>query len=190
MTSRDGSRTDAEAARSVAVRQAGITDAATLAELGARTFRDAFAAYNTATDLAGHLANTYGVAHQHRELADPAVVTLLAERSGVSVGYALLRRGAAPDCVTGPVPFEVARLYAEQAELGRGVGPALMREVLAVAERLGAQTLWLSTWERNPRALRFYAKHGFQIVGSRVFLVGTDAQRDYVLARPVVMTGD
>ena len=39
--------------------------------------------------------------------------------------------------------------------------------------------------ERNPRAISFYEKGGFRTVGSHTFLLGTDEQRDIVMARPL-----
>ena len=41
--------------------------------------------------------------------------------------------------------------------------------------------MWLGVWERNPRAIAFYIKSGFVVVGSHVFIVGNDRQTDLVL---------
>jgi len=40
-------------------------------------------------------------------------------------------------------------------------------------------------WERNWRAQAFYRKFGFIEAGDHVFMLGTDAQRDIILVRPV-----
>jgi GNAT superfamily N-acetyltransferase len=48
-----------------------------------------------------------------------------------------------------------------------------------------AQTMWLGVWERNPRAVAFYRKYGFTRVGEHTFMLGADAQTDWVLARPL-----
>jgi ribosomal protein S18 acetylase RimI-like enzyme len=45
----------------------------------------------------------------------------------------------------------------------------------------GASVLWLGVWERNPRAIRFYEKCGFRDVGSQIFVLGADRQRDRVM---------
>jgi ribosomal protein S18 acetylase RimI-like enzyme len=58
-----------------------------------------------------------------------------------------------------------------------------MHAVDAEARARGAQTLWLGVWERNHRAQRFYAKHGFVDVGSHDFLVGKDRQTDRIMVR-------
>ncbi len=167
------------------IRLARADDAAALAELAERTFRDAFGADNRPDDLALHLASAYGTAQQAREIADPAMITLVGEHDGTLVAYAQLRRGTPPACVTGPAPIEVMRFYVAAAWHGRGVAQRLMTEVVDAAKRANAQTLWLGVWERNPRAIAFYVKAGYRDVGSQVFVVGTDPQADRVLMRPV-----
>ena len=60
-----------------------------------------------------------------------------------------------------------------------------MRRVDAEAQRANARTLWLGVWERNERANAFYRKCNFVDVGAHVFMVGSDAQTDRILVRPV-----
>jgi ribosomal protein S18 acetylase RimI-like enzyme len=58
-----------------------------------------------------------------------------------------------------------------------------MDAALDAARARGAQTMWLGVWERNPRAVAFYSKYGFTRVGEHTFMLGADAQTDWVLAR-------
>ena len=53
-------------------------------------------------------------------------------------------------------------------------------------EDMDLQTWFGLAMERNPRAIAFYEKFDFREVGEHVFRVGTDPQRDIVMARPVV----
>jgi diamine N-acetyltransferase len=158
-------------------------DAAALAELAARTFRETFAAENRPEDMALYLAQSYGPSQQGRELVDPTIATLLVEADGQLAGYAQLRSGPAPECVTGVAPLELWRFYIDQPWQGRGLAQALMQRAVLEAGQRGARTLWLGVWERNGRAQAFYRKCGFVDVGSHVFMVGTDAQTDRVLVR-------
>lgn len=48
---------------------------------------------------------------------------------------------------------------------------------------LGRRTTWLGVWERNDRAIRFYARHGYERCGEHVFQLGDDAQTDYIMQR-------
>ena len=54
------------------IRQATASDAALMAELGARTFSETFAADNTPEDMAAYLAASFSPEQQAAELADPA----------------------------------------------------------------------------------------------------------------------
>jgi ribosomal protein S18 acetylase RimI-like enzyme len=56
-----------------------------------------------------------------------------------------------------------------------------MAAARAAAREFGGQHLWLSVWERNPRALSFYKKEDFVDVGSADFYVGSDRQTDRIL---------
>lgn len=153
--------------------------------MAARTFRETFAANNRPEDIAVHTAHAYGTSQQERELLDSNIATLLVEVDGQLAGYAQLRSGAPPACVTGEEPVELWRFYIAQPWHGQGVAQALMRKVEMDAYRRGGRTLWLGVWERNERAKAFYYKNGFMDVGSQVFMVGTDAQTDRILARPL-----
>lgn len=164
------------------IRLAGAADAAPLAALAARTFREAFAADNTPENMAAYLKRTYGFSQQAEEIADSAITTLLAEMEGRTVGFAQLRAGPPPPCVTGPQPVELWRFYVDRPWHGRGVAQALMAAARAEAVRRGARTLWLGVWERNQRARAFYRKCGFLDVGSQPFILGGDRQIDSVMA--------
>jgi ribosomal protein S18 acetylase RimI-like enzyme len=176
---------------SLTIRVATPSDAAPLAELAARTFRDTFAADNDPEDLALHLATAYGAAQQASEIVDSSIMTLLVDADEQLAGYAQLRRGPTPACVTGSRPIELWRFYVAREWQGRGIAQALMRAVDRAAQRAEARTLWLGVWERNDRAKAFYRKCNFVDVGSQVFTVGSDAQTDRILVRPVVsVSGD
>ena len=173
------------------VRSALPSDAATLAALGERTFRDTFQASNNAHDMDMYVALAFGLRQQSAELSDPRVTCLVAESAEPSgrhpIGYAVLRQvtDETPPSVTGPAPIELARLYVDRGWHGRGVGAALMRHVLDAARERGARTLWLGVWEQNAVARAFYARWGFGEVGEHDFLLGGDLQRDLLLARAV-----
>lgn len=167
------------------IRRGTAADAAILAALARDTFFETFASTNDPADMALHLQRAYGLEQQTAELTDPRVMTLLVEEGDQAVAYAQLRTGGEPDCITGPRPMELWRFYVDRNWHGKGVAQALMDRVVIEAGHAGAQTLWLGVWERNPRALAFYAKCGFADVGEHVFLFGTDPQTDRVMARPI-----
>jgi ribosomal protein S18 acetylase RimI-like enzyme len=174
----------------IQIRPASIADAAALSQLGAMTFRETFEGENTPEDMARYLAEAFSPGQQAAEIADPASTVLVAERHAGSdeaelIGYAHLVSGPTPEAIVGPEPLELKRLYVARAWHGRHVAQALMDAAIDAARARGAQTLWLGVWERNPRAVAFYAKYGFARVGEHTFRLGADSQTDWLLSRPL-----
>jgi len=169
----------------ITIRRGSVTDAAELAAFAARTFKEAFSADNNPDDLRAHLANTYSLAQQAAELADPLVVTILARLNGKLVAYAQVRRNTPPLCVTHDAPIELHRFYVDQRAHGSGLASKLMQVVHQAAREFQGRHIWLGVWERNPRAIAFYEKEMFVDVGSTFYMVGPDKQIDRVLVADV-----
>ena len=170
----------------VSIRLAGVEDAAALAAFGREQFAVTFGPDNDADDLAAYLDQHFGEQVQRDELADPRVRVFVAEVQGQWAGYTLSStRVAAPTGVLGTLPWQIERFYVDRAWHGQGLSDALMDVTLDAIARDDAQVVWLSVWERNTRALRFYARRGFVDVGRTTFQLGRDLQTDHVLARPV-----
>lgn len=170
----------------ITIRPGAPGDADALAEIAARTFRDTFSANTHPDDMAVYVAEAYGPVQQGRELANPDTSTLLVHAGDQLAGYAQLRRGTPPACVTGDAPIELWRFYTSREWHGRGIAQQLMDAVEAEARRTNAVTLWLGVWERNERAKAFYRKCGFADVGSHIFLVGSDPQTDRIMTKSMI----
>ncbi len=147
-----------------------MDDAAALAALGERTFRETFEAHNRAEDMDAYVQRTYAEAMQRLEIADPGLVTLVVEEEGELLAFALVR-------MTLP-NVELTRFYVDRRRHGQGVAQSLMKAVIDTARSSGARRLWLGVWEHNARAIAFYVKCGFRDCGSHPFLLGNDLQTD------------
>lgn len=166
------------------LRPAGPADAAELSALAERTFRDTFATLNTAEDMDLHCASSYSPARQAAEIDDADMETVVAEAEGRLVAFAQVHRRAEPPASLPPCrSIELRRFYVERGFHGTGLADALMARVFEGARAAGAEAVWLGVFEQNPRAIRFYERCGYAAVGSQVFVVGSDPQRDLVMLR-------
>ncbi len=163
------------------IRYGTTDDAEMLSELGARTFFDTFAKDNTPENMAVHLKKSFAPEIQLAELSDPDNIFLIVEDDGKPVGYAQLTLVSQEEFLTGTNPLEIRRIYASQEYLGKGVGKELMQAAIREAKQRGCDSVWLGVWEKNPRAIEFYKKWGFKEVGTHIFSVGDDPQRDFVM---------
>jgi len=173
----------------IRIRRAEEDDALELSVLAERTFRAAFAESNTAENMQLHCASKYGHALQLAEIRESRRETWVAEADAGLVAYVQLRFDATSPMISGERPVEIQRFYVNASHHGAGLAHQLMAHVVARAEAAGSEVLWLGVWERNPKALAFYRKWGFDVVADHVFTVGNDPQRDLIMRRDVFVTG-
>jgi ribosomal protein S18 acetylase RimI-like enzyme len=165
-----------------ALRLALPGDAPSLAILAERTFRDTFGARNSPENMDLHCERVFGPDIQLREILDRGRVTTLVDEAGALVGFSQLRLSNPSPAVTANRPAELNRIYVAAEWQGRGVAHSLMERARADAARAGCDALWLGVWEHNPKAMAFYRKHGFAIVGTSAFLLGHERQRDLIMS--------
>lgn len=171
----------------IKIRFATIEGARMLAEIGRKSFYDAFAddPRNASDDMEIFMNQSFGTEIQANELADPQIVYLIAESEGKTAGYAKLQRDAKEEMISGDRCIEIARFYLLNEFIGRGVAGKLMQAVLDYASENGFETIWLGVWEFNYRAQAFYKKYNFEHAGEHIFQLGNDPQTDWVWQRKV-----
>ena len=172
------------------VRRAQADDGGLVARMGARMFRDAFGPDNRREDMEMYIRANFSDTKIRSELAEPDSRFLILEADGHPKGYARLAVSRPPDCVQGLDPLELVRLYVDLAVAGSGHGSVLMDACCGEALGLGRGSIWLGVWEENARAIRFYRKQGFEHVGSRPFVLGTDVQQDWIMERILTPRGN
>ncbi len=169
----------------VLVRRAVPDDAIRFATLCVSTFRETYLGACDPAEVERHIATHFTDERIAAELVDQGASILVAAEGDQLVGYAVLRPASTTACVTGPHPVELARLYVERDRFGTGVGASLMRACHQEAARRGGETIWLSVWDQNARALAFYRKCGFRLVGTMPFDFGGTIYEDLVMEQPV-----
>ena len=82
--------------------------------------------------------------------------------------------------------IEIARIYAVQTSIGKGVGSALMREKYRDCPCKKVIILvWLGVWEHNRRAIDFYTRWGFEKFAEHDFILGNDVQKDWLMKKQI-----
>lgn len=102
----------------------------------------------------------------------------------VPIGYVTACPAHLPHPDVAPGDGEIQRLYILQGHQGGGRGTLLLNTALEWLERDGPRTLWIGVWSENYGAQRFYARHGFEIVGDYSFMVGDHADHELITRRP------
>ena len=162
---------------STRIRIATVADAAVLARFAARVFVDTFAHTASPDDMDAYLSETYSPAIQAQEIADGRTTMFLAEDAvgAEMAGFAHLIEDE------GQKSIELKRIYVGKDWQGRGLASRLLQVVLVECRRRGVERLWLSVWHRNDRAIAFYKKSGFNIVGEMAFDWGDGLETGFVM---------
>ena len=166
------------------LREATLADVPELSLIGQGTFLESYADLIQRADIIKHCQNQHGEAAYQTYLTDGVSKAWIAEMdsTGAPIGYALM---TAPDLPVElkPGDAELKRIYVYSKFQGTGAGRALMATVEAEAQAKRAPRLLLGTYEDNQRALNFYAKAGFETIGTRTFQVGDACFCDLVLGK-------
>ncbi len=161
-------------------RLATPADGPAAAAMGRRCFVETFGAHFDPDDLALHLDRMFGPAGLPAELADPSVRVMLAEENGAVAAYLKLVPMTLPTDHP-PGALEIKQLYVLEPWQGAGVAAALMDWAIGAAREQGAPALFLSVWEHGARAIAFYKRRGFTVVGHAPFVLGTRIYQDPVM---------
>ena len=164
-------------------RIAVAADAPLLADFAARMFVASYRHLMDRTEIENYTATHFKPDRQLTEIASDQITTFLAFEDELA-GYAQLARGNRPGCVISAAnPAELKRIYVDARWHGRGVAQQLLSLVEQQARSQTCDLLWLAVWEVNDRAIAFYRKNGFQMIGRQGFPVGSEVQSDHVMAK-------
>ena len=166
----------------ITIRYAVPADAELIADMSRTSFNETFAKDNTKEDMDIFMSEQFSKEELMKEVELSEGIFMLAYIDGEPVGYARLR---VKNNLAHEQAIEIARIYALDKAIGKGVGKALMLECISKANELQMKSIWLGVWEKNERALAFYERWGFERFGEHQFLLGTDLQTDWLLKKPL-----
>jgi diamine N-acetyltransferase len=167
------------------IRPATLDDVAILCRLGATTFRETYRPISDPREVDEYADEHFTPDRVAAWFSRPRTRTLLAWLGAAPVGYAHVCDAEVPACVADRNAVELSRLYLLASAQGAGVGGALIAAALGEIAALGGRTVWLGAYDRNVKALAFYARRGFVRVGTHDFEFGGQVHADLVLTRPV-----
>ena len=77
--------------------------------------------------------------------------------------------------------IEIERIYVIKEMKGHGIGRLMIEKTIEIAKTNGFDYVWLGVWADNASAIAFYQKMGFTVFGEHIFMMGNDAQKDFLM---------
>jgi ribosomal protein S18 acetylase RimI-like enzyme len=155
-------------------------DLPALCEIGRVTFMQTFGHMYATADSDAFLDQVFGPKGMPVEFADPAYAFRIAEDDGRMVAYCKVGPPYLPAPDDGRTKCELRQLYILEGWKGRGIAQTMMEWALAWAAASGCQDMYLSVFSENIRAQRLYQRHGFTKVGEFDFMVGDQADHEFL----------
>jgi diamine N-acetyltransferase len=166
---------------SIEIRKVAVADMELLKDIGRQTFYETFAGGNTPEDMQKYLDESFSSDRLASELADPESEFYFAALDNKIIGYLKVNFGKAQTELKDENAFEIERIYVLKDFQGRHAGQILYEKALSAARKSGADYLWLGVWEKNPKAISFYRKNGFEEFDRHIFRLGNDEQTDIMM---------
>lgn len=170
----------------IQIRLADKHDVNLIKNLSWQTFFDTFHQHNTKEDMELFLKLNFNEEAVRRELFNKQNTFMIAYVKKQVVGYVKLSVGNQPAALDAEKAIEISRLYAIKEKIGSGVGKALMNACIDAGKLKNKDVLWLGVWEHNQRAIQFYRRWGFEKFGEQTFMLGNDAQNDWLMKKTLV----
>ncbi len=167
----------------ITVRGAGTDDAPRLSLVSDATFLETFAHEIPGSAMLAHCETKHAPEYL-ASLIEGGAKAWLAEIDGAPIGYAMLIPAPELDAAqTGDV--ELKKIYVLSRFQGTGTAQRLLAEVLRAAA--GNKRLLLGVKDDNHRAIAFYKRQRFEVIGTRRFNVGGELYDDLVFARDLTL---
>lgn len=163
------------------IRKCTPLDVDELRGIAYKTYDDTFRHLNTPENMQAYLDTAFEHGKLKAELENPGSAFYFLYLDSALVGYLKLNEGPSQTDLKDPDSLEIERIYVISSCQGQGLGKYLIRQALEIAKRKGKRCAWLGVWEKNQKAIDFYRRMGFRVIGTHEFTMGDECQTDYLM---------
>ncbi len=122
-------------------------------------------------DINHYLDHNMSEEAYHQELIDPENLYHIIYADGIPAGYSKIILNSPRAEVQQQNITKLARIYILKEFYGQEIGKELFNYILDLSKQHQQAGMWLNVWTENHRAIAFYKKQGFEIIGRHDFEV-------------------
>lgn len=153
----------------IRIREAQPQDSLYIGVLAMQVFLDTYATEGIREAIATQALQAFAPDTIARLMVQPDTVLVVAESNGHLIGFAQIKLRAGHLMICATDVAELQRLYIQERFTGLGIGYRLLQAAEQHAEHAGATLLWATVWVGNERALGFYPRQGYTLLGSPMY---------------------
>ena len=155
----------------IQIKTATLDDTEVLTQLGKTTFMEAHHTSASIKALECYLNKVYQEERFLEELENPNNIFHLIYFNEEPVGFSKITLSETNAAITKDNVTKLDRIYVLKEYYDKKLGVELFKNLVSVSKENKQTGLWLYVWVKNERAINFYKKMGFLVVGSYDFVL-------------------
>ncbi|WP_430412609.1 N-acetyltransferase family protein [Kordia sp.] len=155
----------------ITIRKATIHDVERIIAIGKKTFLETYSENTPKEAVANFIKKTFNKATLIAEFADVSIIYHLLYVSDKLVGYSKIVLNVSNDHIERQRITKLDRFYVLQEFHGQRLGKELFDFIVNFTQTQQQQGMWLYVLIENKRAVHFYTKNNFKIVGYHDFVI-------------------
>ncbi|WP_025744008.1 GNAT family N-acetyltransferase [Aquimarina pacifica] len=161
-------------------------DTEVLALLGRVTWAESHGHYiDDKKNLLQYLDENFSVSKTKQNINNPKNLFYIVYVDDLPVGYAKLVINEGCESITSQNTVRLVRIFILADFIPLKIGQQLLTFVEEKAKALQLETMWLSVYIKNDRAIRFYEKNKFINVGELNFIVNGEGYNNIVFSKKI-----
>ncbi|MDY8135704.1 GNAT family N-acetyltransferase [Aquimarina sp. 2201CG5-10] len=169
---------------SIEIRRAIVEDAEIVSYLGTTTFDQAFGDFfKDKEGLREYLDTTFSVEKIKNSLKKDTNKYWVVTDQDQSIGYAKLQLNSPSEFIKGNNVCKLQKIYFLNTFSAKGIGSKLQQLIFEEAIANYCDFMWLSVLKENDRAVKFYERNDYKIVGEHPFMIGNDRFNFWVMSK-------
>ena len=165
------------------IRKCTTQDLDILIKIGIETYYDTFHEDNSEQLMSDYLEEAFQPSKILNEINTLDSHFFMVEIDERPAAYLKVNLKDAQTDLDDSTALEIERIYVLEVFKGMGIGKYLMNYAFKMANNNVCPYVWLGVWEHNDKARRFYDALGFYKIGSHLFMMGDDPQKDDILRK-------
>ncbi len=171
-------------ALSVEIRKAQITDCKELSEVAIASFLPAHGHSSPKKDMDRYIQLNFSESNLKAEIQDSKNEYQVLLHNHKLVGYFKININLSTSFSEENEITYMSRLYVLKEYYNFGFGKKLLEKAIEESKKQMQKGMWLKVWVENKRAIQFYKKMGFEIIGTSDFVISkTHSNPNYVMLK-------
>lgn len=168
------------------IKLAKKTDVELMALLSRITYSESHGEFiHDKNDLIQYNNNTFSIEKIENELNDKSNIFFIAFLNNFPVGYSKIVKNAKSEYLNSTNICRLERIYVLEEFLDKKIGRGLLNTILKTVKELKFEQIWLTTYIKNYRAIKFYEKNNFKHVGDFTFKVNDTPYPNFVYSKTI-----